>query len=170
VVNASLTIEDFLQQAMSKATQKNYRGAMEDLDWVVQIDPQEAQAYLYRGQVQTQMGNLQEAIADYQQAARLFLDKADKAMAQQLLDTIKQLKTQAQRQSVTPLPTRPRSPRQLVPTGRPSRAIQQKLLRLVGNDRQIVAGLVERLKMKNPGMPEDWYWEKAIYDLERDRR
>ena len=91
-------------------------------------------------------------------------------MAQQLLDTIKQLKTQAQRQSVTPLPTRSRSSRQLVSTGRPSRAIQQKLLRLVGSDRSIVVGLVERLKMKNPGMPEDWYWEKAIYDLERDRR
>jgi hypothetical protein len=48
--------------------------------------------------------------------------------------------------------------------------VQQKLLRLVGDDRRIAAGLVERLRLRHPGMPEDWYWEKAIYDLERDRR
>ncbi|MBD2464570.1 tetratricopeptide repeat protein [Oscillatoria sp. FACHB-1407] len=172
VIQPSLTVEDFLQEAITKAKQGNYRGAMDDLDWVMQIDPQDAQVYVCRGQVHTQMGNLEAAIADYQQAARLFLDKADKSMAQQLLTTIGQLKTQlAQRQSfVTSVDTRSRSPRQIVPTGRPSHAVQQKLLRLVGNDRRIVTGLVERLKIKNPGMPEDWYWEKAIYDLERDRR
>ncbi|MDX2217023.1 MAG: tetratricopeptide repeat protein [Oculatellaceae cyanobacterium bins.114] len=173
VVQPLLTVEDFLQQAMSKAAQSNYRSAMEDLDWVMQIDPQDPQVYICRGQVHTQMGNLEAAIADYQQAARLFLDKADKAMAQQLLEQIGQLKIRlkkqlSQRQSVPP--SSARSSRQIVPTGRPSRAIQQKLLRLVGNDRRIVAGLVERLKMKHPGMSEDWYWEKAIYDLERDRR
>lgn len=165
VAYVPLTTEDFLQQAASKANQGNYREAMDDLDWVVQIDPQQAQGYVYRAQVHAQLGNLEDAIADYQQAARLFIDRADKAMARQMLEAIQPLKTQVSRQAVAR-----RSPRQPVPMGNPSRAVQQKLLKLVGTDRKIIAGLVERLKMKHPGMPEDWYWEKAIYDLERDRR
>jgi tetratricopeptide (TPR) repeat protein len=165
VAYGSLTTEDFLQQAVSKAKQGKYQEAMDDLDWVVQIDPQEAQGYVCRAQVHTQLGTLEDAIADYQQAAKLYIDQADKAMAQQMIEAIQSLKTQVSRQARLP-----RSPRQPISTGNPSRAVQQKLLKLVGSDRKIIAGLVERLKIRNPGMPEDWYWEKAMYELERDRR
>ncbi|MBD1882189.1 hypothetical protein [Coleofasciculus sp. FACHB-T130] len=47
---------------------------------------------------------------------------------------------------------------------------QNKLLRLLSGDRAAAMRLVERLKQRHPAKSEEWYWEKAIEDLERDRR
>lgn len=173
---APISAEEFLQQAVGKATFRSYSSAIEDLDWAIQIDPQDAQAYVCRAQVRAKFDDRWGAIADYRQAAKLYLDRADKAMAQQMLDKIEQLKASqvrtlqsSQRSQGSQRQTSSRSFRQRPTTGRVSPAIQRKMLRLVGDDRKIAAGLVDRLRERHPGMPEDWYWEKAIYDLERDR-
>ncbi len=47
---------------------------------------------------------------------------------------------------------------------------QNKLLRLLSGDRAAAMRLGERVKHRHPGKSEEWYWEKAIEDLERDRR
>lgn len=52
----------------------------------------------------------------------------------------------------------------------PNPQIQQKLLAMVGGDRHIVQRLITNVKRKYPHQTELWYWEKAIEDLERDRR
>ena len=164
---------EFLRQAVQKAEQRNYRGAMEDLDWALQIDPQDAWAYASRGQVRANLGDLQGAIEDSQQAAALFTNQANQEMAEQMREAIQTLQTSlkqaAKRASSYSFTANTRTTRQEISVGKPSLAVQRKLLRLVGDDRKIAVGLVKRLKLKNPGMPEDWYWEKAIYDLERDR-
>ena len=164
---------EFLKQALQKAEQRNYRGAMEDLDWALQIDPQDAWAYANRGKVQADLGDLRGAIEDFQQAATLFAHQANQEMAQQMRESIQRLHTSRQqavkRVSFDQFRSSTRVTRQDIRVGTPSPAVQRKLLRLVGDDRKIAVGLVKRLKMKNPDMPEDWYWEKAIYDLERDR-
>lgn len=54
--------------------------------------------------------------------------------------------------------------------GRPSRKHQAELLRLMGGDRAGAERLLELERRKNPGQDEDWYWDKVIYDLKRDRR
>jgi tetratricopeptide (TPR) repeat protein len=164
-----IDVNDFLQKALTKADQGKYREAMEDLDWAIQLDSEDAYVYAYRGQVQAQMGSRMEAIADYQQAARLFNTQGDKQMAQQMLDTIEKVRRQITQAANSPWAASP-TPYPTVTAGTPSRAVQQRLQQLIGNDRKIVSGLVIRLKLKHPGMSEDWYWEKAIYDLERDRR
>lgn len=46
---------------------------------------------------------------------------------------------------------------------------RQKLLKLLGNHQPTVDRLVEQARWKNPGESEQWYWEKVLYDLERDR-
>lgn len=169
-----LSPDEFLQQAVEKAKLKDYRGAIEDLDWAIQIDAQDPRVYVCRAEIKVNADNWSGAIEDYRQAARLYLDRGDKAKTQQILIRIEQL--QVIPLQVTPVrtprnPTRsPRSAPYRAPIGRVSPAVQRKLLRLVGDDRKIAAGLVERLRQRHPGMPEDWYWEKAIYDLERDRR
>ncbi len=171
VLPAPVSTEEFLQRAVEKAKLKGYSSAIADLDWAIQIDPQEVRAYVYRAQVRAAADNLWGAIEDYRQAARLYLDRSDKHMAKQMFDQIEQLKAKQTR--VTQAQTLRRSSRMIryaTPTGRVSAAVQRKLLRLVGDDRRIAMGLVDRLRQKHPGMPEDWYWEKAIYDLERDRR
>ncbi|AGF51293.1 slr0881 [Synechocystis sp. PCC 6803] len=55
-------------------------------------------------------------------------------------------------------PTSPRVPGKL----------RRDLIRIAGNA-QVAERLVTNLRAKHPDRPEHWYWEKAIFDLERDR-
>ena len=50
------------------------------------------------------------------------------------------------------------------------RELQNQLYSMLGGDRERAERLVNQAKEKHPGMSEDWYWEKAIADLGRDRR
>ncbi|MBW4658622.1 MAG: hypothetical protein KME15_08105 [Drouetiella hepatica Uher 2000/2452] len=60
----------------------------------------------------------------------------------------------------------PRSPR----LGSASPASRRRLLRLVNGNEKTAIRLVSNLKETHPERSEQWCWEKAIYDLERDRR
>jgi tetratricopeptide (TPR) repeat protein len=164
-----VTPEEFLQQAVKKARSQGQASALEDLNWAIQIDPQDVRAYVCRAQLRVSIDDLWGAISDYRQAARLYLDQSNKIMAKQMLDQIELLKPKQTR--ITQTQTVRRTSRLIRhgTAGRVSASVQRRLLRLVGDDRRIAAGLVERLRQKYPDMPEDWYWEKAIYDLERDR-
>jgi hypothetical protein len=46
--------------------------------------------------------------------------------------------------------------------------LKNRLISLAG-DADTAENLVNQVKQDFPGMPENWYWEKAIADLERDR-
>jgi hypothetical protein len=48
--------------------------------------------------------------------------------------------------------------------------LQPKLLNLLNGDRNGAERLLRHAKQMNPGMSENWYFEKVIYDIERDRR
>ncbi len=47
--------------------------------------------------------------------------------------------------------------------------LRQRLLRLVGGYWEIAQRLIDQAKRYYPGMSEEWYMEKVIDDLERDR-
>ena len=47
--------------------------------------------------------------------------------------------------------------------------LQQQLLRLLHEDRRAAARLTHQAQIKYPGHSANWYIEKVIYDLERDR-
>lgn len=47
--------------------------------------------------------------------------------------------------------------------------LQRKLLRLLHEDARIADRLITQASFKYPGKAPDWYVEKVIYDLERDR-
>jgi hypothetical protein len=51
-----------------------------------------------------------------------------------------------------------------------SRKTRKQLTAMVGGDQRTVERLLKNLRLKHPGESETWYWEKAIFDLERDRR
>ena len=51
----------------------------------------------------------------------------------------------------------------------PSEELKQRLYSLVGGNKEIAERLIISEREKNPGYPEKWYWEKIVYDLERDR-
>ena len=46
---------------------------------------------------------------------------------------------------------------------------KRELLRLVGGNRAVAERLVEQVQLRNPNHSEQWCWEKAIYDIQRDR-
>ncbi len=46
---------------------------------------------------------------------------------------------------------------------------QRQLLRLVGGNQAVAERLVEQVQLRNPSQSEQWCWEKAIYDIQRDR-
>ncbi|MEL7224196.1 MAG: hypothetical protein AAF810_04745 [Cyanobacteria bacterium P01_D01_bin.36] len=51
-----------------------------------------------------------------------------------------------------------------------SRGTRKQLLGLVGGNAAVAQRLVSDVSDRNPGRTEQWCWEKAIYDIERDRR
>ncbi|PZO40979.1 MAG: hypothetical protein DCF21_15105 [Leptolyngbya sp.] len=59
------------------------------------------------------------------------------------------------------------------PTTAPTRPVrsrtERELLRLVGGNRAVAERLVEQVQLRNPHHSEQWCWEKAIYDIQRDR-
>lgn len=59
----------------------------------------------------------------------------------------------------------------LPPSSTPvNRDLQNQLYRMLNGDQEEADRLVNRAKRKYPRMLEDWYWEKVIADLERDRQ
>ncbi len=47
--------------------------------------------------------------------------------------------------------------------------LERKLLKLLGGNRSTAHRLIQQSRRRYPEKSADWHWEKAIYDLERDR-
>ena len=54
-------------------------------------------------------------------------------------------------------------------SNQPRWELRQRLFRMVQGDWNLAERLLNSARMNYPGQTEDWYWEKVIYDLERDR-
>lgn len=50
-----------------------------------------------------------------------------------------------------------------------NRSLQRKLLLLLHEDQQAAERLIQQASFRSPGKSPDWYLEKVIYDLQRDR-
>ena len=51
-----------------------------------------------------------------------------------------------------------------------TRQIKAKLEKLCGSDYRLAQRLVEGIRVDHPDRSEQWCWEKAVWDMERDRR
>ena len=60
-------------------------------------------------------------------------------------------------------------PSQGVNLNRASRSLQRQLLLLLHDDRAVAQRLFTQASLRHPGETPNWYAEKVIYDLERDR-
>ena len=52
---------------------------------------------------------------------------------------------------------------------RPQQHLERKLLKLLGGKHKTAYRLIQQSRLRYPDKSTDWHWEKAIYDLERDR-
>jgi hypothetical protein len=62
------------------------------------------------------------------------------------------------------------SKRQKGGLGRKGYHLQKKLLRMLHHDQATLDRLLRAAEYRHPGRSQQWYLEKVIYDLERDRR
>jgi hypothetical protein len=46
---------------------------------------------------------------------------------------------------------------------------QRRLIRLLNGDQRTAQRLLNQARLRYPNHDENWYWEKVIFDLERDR-
>ncbi|MBR8834562.1 MAG: tetratricopeptide repeat protein [Stigonema ocellatum SAG 48.90 = DSM 106950] len=63
--------KSYFTQLLEKAEKGDTGQAMEDLNWALKVDGQNAQAYCCRGVVRCKQGNFRDAISDFNQALRL---------------------------------------------------------------------------------------------------
>ncbi|MBE9177025.1 hypothetical protein IQ268_00350 [Oculatella sp. LEGE 06141] len=47
--------------------------------------------------------------------------------------------------------------------------VQNRLFQLLNGDRKTAERLLAHARQHHPGQTEHWYWEKVMFDLERDR-
>ncbi len=131
-----------------------YAEAMQDYNQAIKINSQEGDAYYNRAIVHSRLEEISAAIQDYQTAAQIFCEKEDWDNYQKALDSQKKI------QGATP----PEKDPNLFKNQQ-----KQRLLLLVGGYWEIAERLIQQAKDKYPGNSEQWYWEKVIADLERDR-
>ncbi|MBW4612002.1 MAG: tetratricopeptide repeat protein [Desmonostoc vinosum HA7617-LM4] len=130
----------------------NYLDAIQDYTQALQINPDDAQAYYNRGIAYTFLEEMQHAVEDYQRAASIFCEQEDWGNYQEVLNSLEKI-------------------RRLNPelAKQKSKLLHQRLLRMVGGYWEIAQRLIEQKQDYYPGMPEEWYLQKVIDDLERDR-
>ncbi|MEM7725334.1 MAG: tetratricopeptide repeat protein [Cyanobacteria bacterium P01_A01_bin.45] len=66
-----VTENKYFIQLLEKAECGATKQATEDLNWLLQTDPQDGQAYCFRGVVRCKQGKYQQAISDFNQALKL---------------------------------------------------------------------------------------------------
>ena len=155
----------FLQQIQQKISRGNFGEAFKDCNWSLKLDPYNAQAYKYRGNISIELGEYQQAQQDLRQAIKCFYSQGNIAEAERLEKRCLELNlNRAYRQTVA----KKTDVFKLVRTAHPQNELQNQLYVLVGNW-NIAQSLVERLMQRYPGKADKWYWQKAIYDIKRDR-
>ena len=186
-LNADYT-EAYVGRGNAYRQLRDYQGAIIDYTQLLRIYPEDAKAYYNRGVSYVQIGDKKRAIEDYQKAVKLFYAQGDEVNCKRALDSLKQFQAQAMHSdsaenfakpfnhssTSTHISSRPNPQTQdqdnKLRFDQAKYELQKKLMTLLHEDRNLAMRLLSQVKMKDPGKSIDWYVEKVIYDLERDRR
>jgi tetratricopeptide (TPR) repeat protein len=131
----------------------DYLKAIQDYSQALQLNPNYAPAYYNRGLVYTLLEEIQNAVSDYQKAVSIYCEQEDWENYQQVLNSLQKIQT-----------SNPEIKNQKY------QILRQRLLRLVGGQQEIAERLIQQQEYNYPGMSDDWYLQKVIDQLERDRR
>ena len=156
-----VTNQSFLQQIQRKLSRGELDEAFIDCNWLLQLDPYNAEAYQCRGEINIKLGKHDRAKQDLRSAAKYLRTQGNTTESERLERRCLELQLEDIYQHSS-------KNTQLIRTSYPQNAIQHRLYVLVGNW-NIAQSLVERLMQLHPDKPVDWYWSKAIDDIERDR-
>ncbi|MBW4480435.1 MAG: tetratricopeptide repeat protein [Tolypothrix brevis GSE-NOS-MK-07-07A] len=81
--------EAYINRGVVRKEMGDMQGALADYNQAIKINPNFAEAYNNRGIVHKELGDKQRALADWQKAAELFLQQGNRALSQQVLESIK---------------------------------------------------------------------------------
>ncbi|WP_202804387.1 tetratricopeptide repeat protein [Baaleninema simplex] len=133
-----------------------YSRAIQDYDRAIEIDGDAAPAYLNRATAYVRLEETRKAIEDYQTAASKFCQQEDWDNYHTTLEKLNQLQGGVPKSASTAANV-------------PEDHLRQRLLMLVGGQWEIAERLIARAKLYYPNRSENWYIEKIVYDIERER-
>ncbi len=161
--------EIYCDRAKAHLKLKDYRTAIEDFSRSLSLNNHSPQLYCDRAVARYDFGDLKGAIDDYQQAANIWFNQSMMERYRYALDRINLWQSELEKQTKD-------GKRQLTNAAAtvdlmqmPSLELQQRLLALVGGNMAIAQRLIDIAKQEHPSMPEIWYWQKVVFDLESDR-
>ena len=162
--------EIYSDRAKAHLKLKDYRTAIEDFSRSLSLDNKSPQLYCDRSEARYEFGDLKGAIDDYQLAANIWFNQSNMDRYRYALDRVNLWQSELEKQTKE-------GKRQLANAAvtvdlmqMPSLELQQRLLGLVGGNMAIAQRLIDIAKQDHPNMPEVWYWQKVIFDLESDQR
>ncbi|MCA6590250.1 MAG: tetratricopeptide repeat protein [Pseudanabaena sp. M090S1SP1A06QC] len=162
--------EIYINRARAYLKLKDYRTAIEDFSRSLAIDPNNPQLYCDRAEARYDFGDLKGAIADYQQAANIWFNQSSMDRYRYALARINLWQSELEKQTQEAKRKQANAAATVDLMQMPSLELQQRLLALVGGNMAIAQRLIDIAKQDHPNMPEVWYWQKVVFDLESDQK
>jgi tetratricopeptide (TPR) repeat protein len=162
--------EIYICRAKAHLKLKDYRTAIEDFSRSLALNHQNPQLYCDRAEARYDFGDLKGAIDDYQQAANIWFNQSIMERYRYALDRINLWQSELEKQTKETKRQQNQAAAMVDLMQMPSLELQQRLLALVAGNMAIAQRLIDIAKQENPNMPEVWYWQKVVFDLESDRQ
>ena len=162
--------EIYSHRAKAHLKLKDYRTAIEDFSRSLALNNQSPQLYCDRAEARYDFGDLKGAIDDYQQAANIWFNRSLMERYQYALTRINLWQSELEKQTQEQKRQLANAAATVDLMQMPSLELQQRLLGLVGGNMAIAQRLIDIAKQEHPNMPEAWYWQKVVFDLESDRQ
>ena len=162
--------EIYSHRAKAHLKLKDYRTAIEDFSRSLALSNQSPQLYCDRAEARYDFGDLKGAIDDYQLAANIWFNRSLMDRYQYALTRINLWQSELEKQTKEQKRQLTNAAATVDLMQMPSLELQQRLLSLVGGNMAIAQRLIDIAKQEHPNMPEAWYWQKVVFDLESDRQ
>ncbi|WP_103669709.1 tetratricopeptide repeat protein [Pseudanabaena sp. BC1403] len=162
--------EIYSDRAKAHLKLQDYRTAIEDFSRSLSLNNNSPQLYCDRAEVRYDFGDLKGAIDDYQLAANIWFNQSNMDRYRYALDRVNLWRSELEKQTKEGKRQQPNAAANVDLMQMPSLELQQRLLSLVGGNMAIAQRLIDIAKQDHPNMPEVWYWQKVIFDLESDQR
>jgi tetratricopeptide (TPR) repeat protein len=161
--------EIYSDRAKAHLKLKDYRTAIEDFSRSLSLNNNSPQLYCDRAEARYDFGDIKGAINDYQQAANIWFNQSIMERYRYALARVNLWQSELEKQTKDANRQQVNVAATVDLMQMPSLELQQRLLGLVGGNMAIAQRLIDIAKQEHPNMPEVWYWQKVIFDLESDR-
>ncbi|URD48961.1 hypothetical protein [Chroococcidiopsis sp. CCNUC1] len=85
---------EFYQQGIDRGRKGQYKEAFDDLTQAINLNPEFAEAYIYRAHARTLTGDKQGAVTDFQKAIDIYKARGRSDIADMLLTPLQALKNE----------------------------------------------------------------------------